>query len=130
MTQQKKDWRYRYPNRVLKTAEKTRNKAKAEARFRCDICEQNLATQVALDKHNDTQAHLARVAGLQKPEITKSAVAVKAVRKQAKDDKLHYCSVFAKAFNNDWSLQRHLATPLHAKKGAKPLVLLSPPHVT
>jgi hypothetical protein len=35
------------------------------------------------------------------------------------DDKLHYCSVCDKAFGNDWGLQRHLATPLHAKKLAK-----------
>jgi hypothetical protein len=62
--------------------------------------------------------------------MSDNAIALKASRKQAKEDKLHYCSVFAKAFNNDWSLQRHLATPLHVTKAAKPLVLLPPPPVT
>ena len=114
--EQKAVWSLKNPDKVLKTAEKVRNKAKDEERFYCDTCEQALASQNALDKHYHTQAHQDRAAGLEKPAITKSAVAVNAVRAEAVKNKTHYCSVCDKAFGNDFSLQRHLTTALHAKK--------------
>jgi len=119
VTEQKMAWSEKNPNKVLKIAAKVRNKAKDEQRFFCDDCQLPLATQSALDKHYKTQAHLDRAAGIEKTPITRSAVTVKAVRQKAKDNKLHYCAVCDKSFNNDWSLQRHLGTPLHAKRLAK-----------
>lgn len=72
-----------------------------------------------LTSHNSSRTHLDRVAGNKQPTITKSAIAVNAIRQQAKKDKTHYCSTCDKSFNNDWSLQRHLATSLHAERLAK-----------
>lgn len=77
---------------------------------------QSFQSQSALDKHLICKAHLDRVAGLSKAPPSKSAVKVKAIRQQAIEDKLHYCNVCQKAFENDWSLQRHLKTRLHAKR--------------
>jgi hypothetical protein len=119
VTKEKTAWNYKNPDKVLKIAAKVRNKAKDEERFYCDDCRQPFASQSALDRHNHTQSHVDCVAGLEKPAITKSAIAVNAVREQAKNDKLHHCSACDKSFGNDYGLQRHLATPLHAKKLAK-----------
>ena len=104
---------------MLKIAAKVRNKAKDEQRFYCDDCQKPFATQSALDKHNNSQTHLDRVAGIEQSTITKSAIAVNTVREQAKKDKTYYCSVCDKAYGNDYNLQRHLATALHAKRLAK-----------
>jgi hypothetical protein len=93
LTEQKMSWNHKNPDKVLKIAAKVRNKAKDEQRFYCDDCQQPFATQSALDKHNSSrsQTHLDRVAGIEQSTITKSAIAVNAVREQAKKDKTHYC---------------------------------------
>ena len=119
VTEQKKAWSDKNPDKVVKIAAKVRKKAKDEQRFYCDDCQQAFAAQTALDKHKTCQRHLRRVAGFEQPAITKSAIAVNAVKAQARKNKTHYCSVCEKAFGNDSELQRHLATTLHSKRLAK-----------
>lgn len=116
VTEQKAAWSHKNPDKVLKTAAKVRNKAKDNQRFFCDDCQQPFATHSALGKHNNSQQHLDCVAGLEEPTMTKNTIAVQIVREQAIKDQTHYCSVCEKAFGNDNGLQRHLATPLRAKK--------------
>lgn len=119
VTEQKKQWADNNPNKVLKIAAKVRNKAKDDKRFYCEDCEMALASQSALDKHNNTTEHMKRVVGIENSAPSRSAVSVAAIRKEAVANKTHYCSTCDKAFINDWSLQRHLATSLHAKRLAK-----------
>lgn len=76
--------------KVQQTAAKVRNKAKEEKRFYCEVCDLALASQQALDSHITTKRHHDAEEGNKKTTITKSAVAVKAVRSAAKEAKLHY----------------------------------------
>lgn len=115
----KNAWAEKNRDKVNRTAAKTKAKAKDLRRFYCDTYELPLQSQAMLDKHLLSVSHQDRAAGIEKPAITKSAVAVKAVRAQAKLEKLHFCEPCNKPFNNEWSLKRHEDTALHAKRAAK-----------
>ena len=121
VTKMKTAWNEKNPEKMLETAAKVRAKALDEQRFYCSTCQMALQSATALDIHNKTRYHLDRVAGIEKPPITKSAVAVKKVTDNARKNKTHYCSTCQKSFGKDWDLQRHLKTPLHAKRLAKKL---------
>jgi uncharacterized C2H2 Zn-finger protein len=109
-------WQAKNPDKVLKTAAKARNKAKDGKRFYCNDCDMSFASQSALNKHNNCSEHKKRAASIEKPAITKSAVAVHLVRADTRAKKTFSCQSCDKVFPNDWSLQRHLDTPLHKKK--------------
>jgi hypothetical protein len=55
------------PERLLEVAKQVWEKAKAEARVRCEICDLNLPTEYALELHYTRQSHLDKVAGVSKP---------------------------------------------------------------
>ncbi|PSK57848.1 ATP synthase subunit beta, mitochondrial [Elsinoe australis] len=112
----KNAWADKNRDKVNRTAAKTKAKAKNLRLFYCDTYELPLQSQAMLDKHLLTVSHQDRAAGIEKPAITKSAVAVKAVRTQAKLEKLHFCEPCNKPFDNEWSLKRHEGTALHAKR--------------
>lgn len=81
-----------------------------------DDCDLALQTEAALKSHLLTDTHKDRVLGIEKPPPSKSSLAVAAVRADAKANKTYYCSPCDKAFDNDYSLTRHQATPLHARR--------------
>jgi hypothetical protein len=106
-------------DRVNRTASKVKAKAKKADRFKCDDCQMSFQSKAALDAHLETTSHKNVIAGINKPAPSKSAVSVKAVRALAVANKDFYCQSCDKAFKNDWSLTRHNATPLHARKLAR-----------
>jgi hypothetical protein len=112
---QKNAWSAKNRGKLRKVSSQNREKNKNSARFRCDTCDMNLQSAHALEKHNGTQQHQDRVAGVPKRPPSKYAAAAKAVLVAAKENKLHYCSTCDKAFGNKFSLDRHNATPRHLK---------------
>lgn len=117
--QYKNDWNEENRDQYNKTAERTRNKAKALERFFCDDCEIPFATDFALKKHKNSQTHKDTIAGIKKPPMQKGSIARAAVSSRAISNRDFFCSVCTKPFPNDWSLQRHLKTDLHKRKAAK-----------
>lgn len=118
VTEVKKIWATKNPDRVLSIAAKVRTTAKNSKRFHCDVCDMSLATQSALDKHNRTQAHRDIVTGT-RPLVLVETVAnanQNAYRASRKASGQWSCQPCGKTFPNDWSLQRHLATSLHRKR--------------
>lgn len=109
-------WAEKNKDRVNKTAGRVKAKALDLNRFYCDDCELPFQSNAALASHLLTDAHHDRAAGITKSSLTTSAVAVALVRARAIADQTHHCSTCNKSFNNDWSLTRHLATSLHAKR--------------
>jgi len=99
--------KFRDGNRILEIAAEVRNKAKAEKRFYCDDCEQPLATQSALDKHNASQAHADQLAGVIKSERSQRAIDVQAIRDAARAQKEHHCHTCDKGYGTDCDLKRH-----------------------
>jgi hypothetical protein len=116
---EKNAWAEKNRSKVNRTASEVKAKAIEAKRFYCDDCELALQSDAALTAHQLTQTHLDTVAGIKKSEITKSAIAVKAVRATAKAKNTHYCPVCKKAFENDWSLTRHKEGVRHLNKVAK-----------
>jgi hypothetical protein len=117
----KQEWWDKNRERVNKTAGRVRAKAIEQNRFRCEDCDLPFQSKLALESHLQTKAHEDRAAGIAKSAPTVSAVAVAMVRARAKAEQTHHCSTCDKSFENDWSLTRHLATALHAKRLRKSL---------
>lgn len=93
---------------VNEIAERTRNKAKAQARFRCEPCDKNLATQCALDKHDRSQEHRDKMEGVQRPERTRYADNTKAARAANKASGQFVCVLCGnKTFIHQHNLDRH-----------------------
>lgn len=109
-------------NRENEAARSAVNRAEVHAskKYECSDCEITLQSSEALEKHLKSRAHQDVVDGELKGPITKSAVAVKAVRAAAKANKTYWCSTCSKAFNNDWSLTRHCEGVLHKRRIAHP----------
>ncbi|KAG4415314.1 hypothetical protein IFR04_011569 [Cadophora malorum] len=112
----KNAWAAKNRDKVNKIAGKVRTKAKEERRFRCDVCDEDLQSQHALDKHLATQSHADRVNGIEKQEMTQYSKNRKAVRDAALASGVHRCNTCSKTFNTDWALNRHKATPSHLRK--------------
>jgi hypothetical protein len=115
---QKLVWTDKNRAKVTKQAAKTRAKAIASDRFRCETCSISLQSQLALDKHLVTQAHQDCVNGIVKGPKSQKAINDAKAKAQAKMDSVHRCEPCNKSFPNDWSLTRHINTGLHERRAA------------
>jgi hypothetical protein len=109
-------WSHKNRDRVNSTASKGRSSRIMQSLYPCNDCDISLQSAQALEKHLLTQSHRDRVAGITKDAPSRSAVAVAAARAKAKENKTHHCTTCNKSFDNDYSLTRHLATALHARR--------------
>ncbi|KAK4979898.1 atp2, beta subunit of the F1 sector of mitochondrial F1F0 ATP synthase [Elasticomyces elasticus] len=104
---EKNAWSKKNPDKIRKTSAKTRAKNKESNKFRCDPCDMTFQSRIAVELHEATQSHADGCAGIVKPPLNAKALASKAVRAQAKADKLHFCTPCDKPFENANSLTRH-----------------------
>ncbi|KAB2105124.1 hypothetical protein AG0111_0g6896 [Alternaria gaisen] len=108
----------RRPELAQATA-KVREKAIAAGLHRCDVCDINLQSPLALDLHLKTTFHADRVAGVPIPKPNKYNDNLKAQRAARKASKAHWCSVCNKGFAEDWSLTRHEDGTRHKARAKK-----------
>ena len=97
------------PERVLEIAADVGKKAKDAQRFRCDTCDHNAATQFTLDQHCKSKAHRDAVKNggkVEKP-LSEPALAKRASRAAAIENKSFYCSTCDKACTSSADLKRH-----------------------
>lgn len=105
-------WSAANPGRVNEIAADVRKKAKDQARFRCDLCDHNAATQYAHDAHLDAAAHLEAVQQGSKVVKTPSAEALKrrTQRAAAKASKRYSCAPCNKNYQGLDKLNKHCKT--------------------
>jgi len=120
VTRRKLEWSKKNSDRVLKTAERVRNKAKELHRFRCEDCDISLATASGLESHKMSQSHKDCLAGIDKAEPNKYVIARKAKSTLSRESGEFHCSACKKSFGKQWDLDRHLATKLHRKRLEEP----------
>ncbi|KAI5370716.1 Putative translation protein, beta-barrel domain superfamily [Septoria linicola] len=110
-------WSARNPGRVNEIAADVRNKAKDQARFRCDTCDHNAATQYALDEHLKSARHVDAVQN--GGPVTKELGAKYLRRKQQRAlslaNKEFFCSTCNKPYPDVVSLGRHNTSKAHLK---------------
>jgi len=112
----KLSWSINHRDQVNKTATKGRASRIEKKQHHCHDCDTSLQSAHALEKHLASQDHKDRAAGRRRNAPSDSAVAVAAVRANAKANKTHHCLPCNKSFSNDWSLTRHQSTGLHARR--------------
>ncbi|KAL8853313.1 MAG: hypothetical protein Q9221_001789 [Calogaya cf. arnoldii] len=111
-----KAWQDRNQSKTLKTAEKSRAKAKESRRFLCTDCDMTFVRASALENHYGSTAHHNQVNGVVKGPSHKDVANRQAKRIQAINEKTFYCSACDKAFGGNGELTRHEASKLHEKR--------------
>ena len=62
--QKQKDWSAANPGRQLALTQRSRDRARAESRYHCSVCNKDFMSPSALKKQFLTQGHLAKVANV------------------------------------------------------------------
>jgi hypothetical protein len=109
-------WSHKNRDRVNSTASKGRASRIMQNLYHCNDCDISLQSAHSLEMHLLSQRHRDRFAGIAKDAPSTNAVSLAAARTKAKENKTHHCTTCNKSFENDWSLTRHLATALHARR--------------
>lgn len=112
---QHRAWSASNPGRVNEIAAGTRQRAKDSARFRCNTCDINLASQWAYDEHVKSRRHIkaAECDGKDNKPPSDASTASRRRRAEAVANKTHYCSTCKKAFTTAATLRSHNTRARH-----------------
>lgn len=112
---QHNNWADENRDRVNEIAAGVRQRAKDSGRFRCDVCDLNLATQYALEDHCKSDAHAAAVkhgSKVTKP-LLDSSHRQQATRAANKAFKRYFCKPCNKPCSTASDLKRHETKKKH-----------------
>lgn len=117
VTESKLAWSDKNRDRVNQIAAGVRGRNLASKRFWCDVCELPFQSQVALESHYKTEAHINAVDGIKKAPAQPDAARLKANRDRIRESAVYICKPCNnKVFDNLSALTRHKEGKRHCKK--------------